>query len=110
MDSHASWCMANDKCLFEDLHLDQVEQQVGGIIDGLVIAGQGTLVIRLNNNSWRPHKIKIPNSLFLPDLRVCLLSPQHWAQEAGDNYPLLNGTRIENNANNCILIWGQAQD
>jgi hypothetical protein len=71
--------MANDKRLFEDLRLDQAEQQVGGINDGLVIAGQGRMIITINDNSGRPHKIKIPNSLFLPDLRVGLLSPQHWA-------------------------------
>jgi hypothetical protein len=101
--------MANNKCLFEDLRIDQAEQQVGGINDGLVIAGRGTIVITINDDSRRPHKIKIPNSLFLPDLRVCLLSPQHWSQEAKDNYPLPNGTRMENNGTNCTLIWGQGQ-
>jgi hypothetical protein len=99
----------NNKCLFEDLRLDQAEQQVGGINDGLVIAGRGMMVITINDDSGRPHKIKIPNSLFLPDLRVCLLLPQHWAQEARDNYPLPNGTRMENNATNCTLIWGQGR-
>jgi hypothetical protein len=67
------------------------------------------MVITINDNSRRPHKIKIPNSLFLPDLRVCLLLPQHWAQEARDNHPLPNGAKIENNATNCMLIWGQSQ-
>jgi hypothetical protein len=102
--SHASQCMANDKCLFEDLCLDQAEQQVGGINDGLVFAGLGTMIITINDDSRRPHKIKIPNSLFLPDLSVCLLLPQYWAQEARDNHPLPNGTRMENNATNCMLI------
>jgi hypothetical protein len=101
--------MANDKSLFEVLHLDQAEQQVGGINDGLVIAGRGTMVITINDDSGRPHTIKILNSLFLPDLWVCLLSPQHWAQEARDNHPLPNGTRMENNATNRTLIWGQGQ-
>jgi hypothetical protein len=67
------------------------------------------MVITINDNSGRPHEIKIPNSLFLPDLRVCLLLPQHWAQEARDNHPLPNGTRMENNATNCTLIWGQGK-
>jgi hypothetical protein len=30
VNNHASQCMANDKRLFEDLRLDQAEQQVGG--------------------------------------------------------------------------------
>jgi hypothetical protein len=101
--------MATNKHLFEDFHLDQAEQQVGGVNDGLVTAGQGTMVITINYDSRRPHKIKISNSLFLPDLRVGLLLPQHWAQVAGDNYPLPNGTRMEINATNCTLIWGQGQ-
>jgi hypothetical protein len=61
----------------------------------------------MNNDNGKPHCIHIPNSLYLPDLRMCLLLPQHSAQEAGDNYPLPNGTRMENTANNFILIWGQ---
>ena len=36
-----------------------------------------------------------------------LLSPQHWAQEAGDNHLLPSGMRKENNAHSCKLFWGQ---
>jgi hypothetical protein len=71
--------------------------------------GQGTLVLDINDNNGRPHQIKIPNSLYLPELKVCLLLPQHWAQEARDDYPLPNGTRMKNNARSCTLIWGQGQ-
>ena len=53
--------------------------------------------------------MKVPNTLFFPDLRRCLLLPQHWVQETRDNYPLPRGTRMENNDKNCILIWGQAK-
>jgi hypothetical protein len=67
------------------------------------------IVITINDDSRRPHKIKIPNSLFLPDLMVCVFLPQHWAQEERDNHPLPNGTRMENNATNCMLIWVQSQ-
>jgi hypothetical protein len=81
--------------------------RVGGIEEGLEIKGQGTLVLDVNDDNGKPHCIKIPNSLYLPDLRMCLLSPQLWAQEAGDNYPLPHGTRMENKASNCTLIWGQ---
>ncbi len=40
---------------------------------------------------------------------MCLLSPQHWAQEAGDNYPLPQGTRMENDDKQCVLVWGQGK-
>jgi hypothetical protein len=65
------------------------------------------LVINVNNDTGKPHRIKIPNSLYLPGLKMCLLSPQHWAQEAGDDYPLPNDTWMKNNVHSCILLWGQ---
>jgi hypothetical protein len=106
VDNHASCCLANDARLFKNL-CPFCSGCVGGIEGGLEIQGQGTLVLDVNDDSGRPHRIKIPNSLHLPDLKMCLLSPQRWAQEAGDNYPLPNGTRMESSANNCTLIWGQ---
>jgi hypothetical protein len=107
VDNHASRCLANDARLFENLH-SFCSGRVGGIEGGLEIQGQGTLVLDVNDDdSGRPHCIKIPNSLHLPDLKMCLLLPQHWAQEVGDNYPLPNGTSMKNTANNCTLIWGQ---
>jgi hypothetical protein len=75
----------------------------------LAIEGKGTLVLDVNNDTGKPHRIKIPNSLYLPGLRMCLLLPQHWAQEVGANYPLPKGTRMENNAHNFVLLWGQGR-
>jgi hypothetical protein len=106
VDNHASRCLANERHLFENLR-PFCSGRVGGIEGGLEIKGQGTLVLDVNDDDGKPHRIKIPNSLHLPDLRMCLLSPQHWAQEARDNYPLLHGMRMENTASNCTLIWGQ---
>ncbi len=101
--------MGNNRQLFENLVLARMVQKVGGISKGLTIQGKGTLVLTISNNTGKPHRVRIPNSLYLPGLRMCLLSPQHWAQEARDNYPLPNGTRMENNANNCVLFWGQGK-
>jgi hypothetical protein len=44
--------------------------------------------------------IKIPNSLYVPDLKRCLLLPQHWAQEAGDEQ-----TWMGNYRDSCVLNW-----
>jgi hypothetical protein len=107
VDNHASRCMGNDKRLFDNLILARTSQRVGGISKGLAIQGKGMLVININDDNGKPHQIKIPNSLYLPGLKMCLLSPQHWAQEARDNYPLPNCTRMENNAHSCKLLWGQ---
>jgi hypothetical protein len=99
--------MGNNKRIFKNLVLDCTAQRVGSISKGLVIEGKGTLVVTINDDNGNPHRIKIPNSLYLPGLRMCLLSPQHWAQEARDNYTRPNGTRMENNAHSWKLFWGQ---
>ena len=91
VDCHASRCMANSPHLFEDLKLAKVGA-VTGINQGLDIQGVGTFKFKIDDDNGRTHESKIPNSLYLPGLKKCLLSPQHWAQEAGDNHPLPRGT------------------
>jgi hypothetical protein len=87
--------MVNSPHLFKNLQLKQ-GGEVAGITSGLKIKGIGTFKFKVDDDDGTTHEIKIQNSLYLPDLKRCLLSPQHWAQEAGDNYPLPRGTRIEN--------------
>jgi hypothetical protein len=57
---------------------------VDGIDKELDIQGEGTFKFSIKDNEERVHTIKIPKGLYLPKLTQCLLSPQHWAQEAGD--------------------------
>jgi hypothetical protein len=108
VDCHASRCMANAPHLFEDLKSTKMGE-AEGIKQRLDIRGIGTFKFKIEDNNGKTHKIKVPNTLYLPDLRRCLLSPQHWAQEARDNYPLPRGTRMESNEEYCILIWGQTK-
>jgi hypothetical protein len=92
--------MANAPHLFEDLHLINNVGEVNGIGDGLAIKGKGTFVFSLEDDNRKSHTIKIPNSLYLPGLRQCLLSPQHWAQEARDGQTWLGNFEQE-----CVLNW-----
>jgi hypothetical protein len=82
--------------------------KVEGINSGLEIKGIRMFKFKVDDDEGKTHE-RIPNSLFLPDLKRCLLSPQHWAQEAGDNYPLPRGTRMENDDKRCVLVWGQGK-
>jgi hypothetical protein len=100
--------MVNSPHLFKNLQLKQ-GGEVTGINSGLEIKGIGTFKFKVDDDDGTTHEIKIPNSLYLPDLMRCLLSPQHWAQEAGDNYPLPRGTRMENEDKRCVLVWGQGK-
>jgi hypothetical protein len=103
IDTHASRCIANAPHLFEDLRLSN-KGIVQGINDGLEIKGKRTIKFKIEDNSRRMHKIKIPNSLYLPGLERCLLLPQHWVQEAGDKHPLPEGTWCKNTATHNILF------
>jgi hypothetical protein len=57
----------------------QARGEVAGINNGLEIKGTGTFKFKVDDDDGKTHEIKIPNSLYLPDLKKCLLSPQHWA-------------------------------
>ncbi len=102
INTHASRCMAGYPHLFEDLQLSN-KGEVEGINDGLKIMGKGTFKFKIEDNNGRMHEIKISNSLYLPGLKRCLLSPQHRAQEAGDEHPLPDGTWCKNTATHNIL-------
>ncbi len=96
VNNHASYCMANSPHLFENLVLSEVGK-VDGINDGFEIAGKGTFKFKITDNDGRTHIIHVPNSLYLPKLKSCLLSPQHWAQEVGDGQTwMVNGTQWAN--------------
>jgi hypothetical protein len=85
--------MVNAPHLFEDLKLGEVGE-IEGIKSGLDIKGEGTFKFKIKDNNGMTHQIKIPNSLYIPELKRCLLSPQHWVQEATDNCPRPKGTRM----------------
>jgi hypothetical protein len=103
VDNHASYCMANSPHLFENLVLSEVGK-ADGINDGLEIAGKGTFKFKIADDYGRTHIIHVPNSLYLPKLKSCLLSPQHWAQEVGDGQ-----TWMVNGAHHCVLQWANGQ-
>ncbi len=84
VNSHASKCIANKPHLFEDQGLNKDKEQVDGISNGLEIVGEGTSKFNIKDDEGKQHTIRIKNSLYVPKMRRCLLLPQHWAQEVGD--------------------------
>jgi len=92
--------MANAPHLFENLHLTNDAGEVNGIGNGLAIKGIGTFKFSIEDNNGKIHTIKIPNSPYLPGLKQCLLSPQHWAQEAGDGKTWMGNFERE-----CVPNW-----
>ncbi len=92
--------MANAPHLFKNLHLMNNVGEVNGIGKGLAIKGKGMFKFLLEDDTGKTHTIKIPNSLYLPGLKQCLLLPQHWAQEAGDGQTWMGNFERE-----CVLNW-----
>ena len=86
VNSHTSKCMTNKPHLFEDLRLNKDKGQVNGISNGLATKREGTFKFSITGDDGKTHTIKIPNSLYVPKMRRCLLSPQHWTHEAGDKH------------------------
>jgi hypothetical protein len=99
--------MANKAHLFEDLHLNNDKGQVDGISDGLEIAGKGTFEFNIKDDEGKQHTFRIRNSLYVPKMRRCLLSPQHWAQEVGDKQTWMELKRQW--PYDCVLNWKEGK-
>jgi hypothetical protein len=100
--SFASVTMAIQPDPFDDLIL-HTGQSVQGIQGGLSIKGHGTFKFSIKDDEGM---VKIPNCMYVPDLKYFLLLPQHWAQTAPDS---IQGTRMETDSECVILTWGQGQ-
>jgi hypothetical protein len=92
IDTHALCFMVNTPHLFKDLKLGDVGE-VEGIKSGFNIKGMGTFKFKLKDDNGMLHKIEF-QTVYVPELKRCLLSSQHWVQEAKDNYPRPKGTRM----------------
>ena len=81
IDTYALVTMGNRLDQFDDLKLHNGENntEVEGIKEGLEIKGTGTFKFHIKDNDGGVHLIKMTNSKYIPELKICLLSPHHWA-------------------------------
>ncbi len=106
INTFTSITLGNHPDQFEDLKMHN-NTEVEGIKGGLDIKGTGTFKFHIEDDKGGVHLIKIPNSKYVPDLRLCLLLPHHWAQEAKDHYPIPKGTKTDTNNEALTLVWNQ---
>ncbi len=106
VNTFASITLGNCPDQFKDLKMHN-NMEVEGIQGGLDIKGTGTFKFYIEDDEGGVHLIKIPNSKYVPDLKVCLLLPHHWAQEAKDHYPVPKGTKMDTDDEALTLIWNQ---
>jgi hypothetical protein len=107
IDTYAAITLGNHPDQFKDLKLHGKKDgtEVEEIKGGLEIKGTCTFKFHIEYNDGGVHLIKIPNSKYAPELKVCLLLPHHWAQEAKNHYPLPKETKMEEDDEMLALIW-----
>ena len=109
VDNHASRTLSNNKRHFIGYirRLDNVF--INGINGKLPICGIGTIQWKIEDDDGKVHAIRIPNTFYVPQLEHCILSPQHWAQEANDHFPLIHGITSTTQARSEVLRWSQGK-
>jgi hypothetical protein len=84
IDTLCSVTISPRKECFQDL--EPVEgATVTGIAGGIVASTRGTFCFNIEDHTGNIHTIKLPGSLYIPNLPQTLLCTQHWAQLDDDN-------------------------
>ena len=105
LDSYSSRCVSNQRRHFVNLkptpnHLGSLK----GIGGNAKIEGIGTLRWTIEDDFGVRRLLTIPNSLYVPKVPKCLLSPQHLAQASPGSQ--CSTTYLEMRHDRGILHWG----
>jgi len=109
VDNHASRTLSNNKRHFIGYIRRLDNLFINGINGKLPIRGIGTIQWKIEDDDGKVHAIRIPNTFYVSQLEHCILSPQHWAQEADDHFPLMNGITSTTQARSELLRWSQGK-
>jgi len=112
IDNHASRCISNDIRHFVTpiTPTRGVKHRVKALGKHMLnVKGEGTVLWKWEDDDGRVHSHYIDGALYVPDADLCLLSPQHWAQQAKDNHPKPYGTWCATLEDKDILYWKQNQ-
>ncbi|KAI2502103.1 hypothetical protein MHU86_12333 [Fragilaria crotonensis] len=70
----------------------------------------GTIRWKWEDDQGRPHSFDIPNSYYVPEGKLRLLSPQHWSQSQTKSRKGRATCGEQTNGNECILYWNDGQN
>lgn len=107
VNTHASRCMDNNKAHFTNLD-PSAGKVVKGIASILTIAAHSTIHWDVKDDNGRCHHFSISHASYVPALPHALLSPQHWAEEANNDFPWCHGTYSVQHSDCNISFWGQS--
>ena len=106
VDNCASYCISNDVGDFIT-DLRPIKRKLKGLGGMITDIQTGTIRWKIQDDQGEIHVIDIPGSLYVKDSPSRLLSPQHWAQSAKDNFPKQNGTWCATYHDRVVLHWKQ---
>ena len=107
VDNHTSRCMSNNLSDFITELKPANNTKVKGVGDNLQINGIGTWRWRIQDDQSNHHDIYMKNALYIPDLPISLLLPQHWSQQVKDNTPNKCGAWCATYVTHSVIHWDQ---
>ena len=110
IDNHASRSISNNIRHFVTplSKPPKTRQRIRGIGNQMLsVTGEGTVLWKWEDDDGDVHQHYIDGVLYVPEASFCILSPQHWSQQANDNNPNPNGTWCATYADKCVLHWKQ---
>ena len=107
VDNRCSYTMTNNPNDFVGPIKPCEKSYVRGIKGLVKVNGIGTIQWLITDDDGNTHEISIKNSLLVKLIGGRLLSPQHWAQVADDNYLEQDGTECITRAKTLVMKWDQ---
>jgi hypothetical protein len=108
LDNHETCCMENDVHNFVTKLTPTPNIRVRGVGNQLMTAkGRGTVLWKIEDDNGLVHEKLFPGTLYIPDLKLCLLSPHSWCQSADDHFLRQDGTWQYQTADNFVMEWDQ---
>ena len=107
IDNRASGCISHVESDFDEATLKDCHRVVKGFGGSRVMPMKiGTLQWRWEDDNGLIHAFNIPNSYYIPDGKMRLLSPQHWHQALRKTRPRTTAGETTT-ADQCQLFWEQ---
>ena len=107
IDNHVSKTISNDTKNFITPLTPIPNTFVKGVGGYINVMGSGTLRWRIEDDDGKVHTILVKDSLYVSNIPKCLLSSQHWAKQANNNFPKPKGTWCTTYDDSCVMEWMQ---
>ncbi len=107
VDNRCSGCTSHIKSDFVG-RLNPTKRTIKGFAGSRTVnVSIGTLRWEWKDDNGTTHTFLIPNSYYVPDGKVRLLSPQHWAQSQTSSRKKRENCGERTTGNGCELFWGE---